>query len=65
MATVKHDRKRLPKGKTDWKALDRLSDEEVERRALSDSDAKPLSRKDLKGLRRSPRVRIFRVCVWV
>ncbi len=29
MATVRHDRKHLPKGKTDWKALDKLSDEEL------------------------------------
>jgi putative transcriptional regulator len=63
MATVRHDRKRLPRGKTDWKALDKLSDEEVERRALSDSDAKPLTKDDLKKLRRSPRVRIVRMAL--
>ena len=63
MATVRHDRKTLPKGKTDWKALDKLSDEEVERRALSDSDAKPLTKDDLKKLRRSPRVRIVRMAL--
>ena len=63
MATVRHDRKALPKGKTDWKALDKLSDEEVERRALSDSDAKPLTKDDLKKLRRSPRVRIVRMAL--
>jgi len=61
MATVKHDRKTLPKGKTDWKALDKLSDQEVERRALSDPDAKPLTEEDFKRLKRSPRVRIVRM----
>jgi putative transcriptional regulator len=63
MPTVKHDRRSLPKGKTDWKAIDKLSDAEVERRALSDPDAAPLTRKDLKKLRRSPRVRIVRLAL--
>lgn len=61
MATVRHDRNNLPKGKTDWKALDELSEEEVERRALSDPDAKPLTEKDFKRLKRSPHVRIVRM----
>ena len=63
MATVRHDRKNLPKGKTDWRALDQLSDEEVERRALSDPDAKPLTEDDFRRLRRSPRVRIVRMAL--
>jgi len=61
MATVRHDRKNLPKGKTDWEALDTLSDEELVRRALSDPDAKPLTEEDFKRLKRSPRVRIVRM----
>lgn len=63
MATVRHDRKNLPKGKTDWDALDNLSDEEVVRRALSDPDAKPLTEEDFKRLKRSPRVRIVRMAL--
>jgi putative transcriptional regulator len=61
MATASFSRKNLPKGTTNWKALDRLSDEEVERRALSDPDGKPLTEKDLKRLKRSPKVRIIRM----
>ena len=61
MAIVRHDRKHLPKGKTDWKALNKLSDSEVERQALSDPDAKPLTEEDFKRLRRSPRIRIVRM----
>jgi putative transcriptional regulator len=61
MATASFSRKNLPKGTTNWKALDALSDEEVERRALSDPDGKPLTEKDLKRLKRSPKVRIIRM----
>ncbi len=61
MATASFSRKGLPKGTTNWKALDALSDEEVERRALSDPDGKPLTEKDLKRLKRSPKVRILRM----
>ena len=63
MATVRHDRRKLPRGKTDWKRLDRLSDEEVERRALADPDAMPLTGSDLKRLRRSPRLRVLRMAL--
>ena len=61
MATAKFDRDKLPKGTTDWDALDRLSDEEVERRAKSDPDGKPLTEEDLRNLRQSPRVRVLRM----
>ncbi len=60
MAIVRLDRKHLRKGRTDWKALDKLSDEEVERRALADPDARPLTDKDLATLKRTPRVKIIR-----
>ena len=63
MATVRYNRGNLPKGKTDWKALDKLSDEEVLRRALSDPDANPLTEEDFKRLKRSPRVRIVRMAL--
>ena len=63
MATAKFDRDKLPKGTTDWDALDRLSDEEVERRAKSDPDGKPLTEEDLRKLRQSPRVRVLRMAL--
>ncbi len=63
MATAKFDPGKLPKGNTDWEALDRLSDEEVERRAASDPDAQPLSEEDLRRLRRSSRVRVLRMAL--
>jgi putative transcriptional regulator len=45
---------------TDWAALDALSDEEVEARALADPDAPPLSDDELARLRRVPPVRLLR-----
>jgi putative transcriptional regulator len=63
MATVRFSRNNLPKDKTDWEALRKLSEEEVERRALSDPDAKPLTDEDFKRLKRSPRVRIVRMAL--
>ncbi len=61
MGTARFSRKDLPEDKTDWDALRRLSEEEVERRALSDPDAKPLTEEDYRRLKRSPRVRIVRM----
>ena len=61
MATVRHNRKSAPKGKTDWGALDGLSDEEIERRALADPDTQPLTKEDMKRMRRTPQVRILRI----
>jgi len=43
------------------KALEKLSDKEIERRAISDPDAKPLTEQHYKRLKRSPRVRIVRM----
>jgi putative transcriptional regulator len=63
MATAKFDRDKLPKGTTDWDALDKLSDDEVERRAKSDPDGRPLTDEDLRDLKRSPRVRIVRMAL--
>lgn len=65
MGTVRFDRNKLPRDGTDWEALGKLSEEEVERRALSDPDAKPLAEKDLKRLKRSPRVQIIRMALGV
>ena len=50
-------------GDTDWEALRKLSEAEVERRALSDPDAKPLTSADFRKLKRSPRVRIVRMAL--
>jgi putative transcriptional regulator len=63
MGTVRSNRHNLPKDTTDWEALRKLSEEEVERRALSDPDAKPLTEEDFKRLKRSPRVRILRMAL--
>ncbi len=63
MATAKFDRDKLPNGTTDWDALDKLSDEEVERRAESDPDGKPLTEEDLRKLRRSSQVRVLRMAL--
>src|SRR5215475_2236864 len=38
--TVRYSRSRLPKGKTDWAAVDAMSDREVARRATSDPDTR-------------------------
>ena len=63
MPTVHFNRKRLPRDQTDWEALRKLSEKEVERRALSDPNAKPLTEEDFRRLRRSPRVRIIRMAL--
>ncbi|MGH6932269.1 MAG: BrnA antitoxin family protein [Dongiaceae bacterium] len=36
--TVRYSRKRLPKGKTDWAAVDHMTDKEIARRAAGDPD---------------------------
>ena len=63
MATAKFDRDKLPEGTTDWDALDKLSDEEVERRAKSDPDGKPLTDEDLRKLKRSSCVRVLHMAL--
>ena len=63
MPTARFDRDKLPKGTTDWDALDKLSDEEIERRAESDPDAKPLTDEALRKLKQSPRVRVIRMAL--
>ena len=50
----------LPLSDTDWAAVDALSDEEVEARALADPDAPPLTDDQLARLRRVPSVRLLR-----
>jgi putative transcriptional regulator len=63
MGRVRFGRTNLPKDKTNWEALRKLSEDEVERRARSDPDARPLTEADLKRLKRSPRVRILRMAL--
>jgi putative transcriptional regulator len=50
----------VPDGKTDWEALDKLSDDEIERRALADPDAVPLREEDMARMRQTPRVKVIR-----
>ena len=40
------------KGKTDWEALDRMSEEELNQAALDDPDAQPLTEEELKKFKR-------------
>ncbi|MBI3366216.1 helix-turn-helix domain-containing protein [Candidatus Roizmanbacteria bacterium] len=42
----------LPKGKTDWDALSKLTDAEINKAALSDEDAKPLTKAQLAKFKR-------------
>lgn len=63
MATVKFSKKNLPRGRTDWKALRKLSDKEIERRASSDPDSKPLTDRERRTLRRSPRSKMIRMAL--
>ena len=41
-----------PRGKTDWRRVDALSDDEIERAARSDPDAPPLGDEELAQLQR-------------
>jgi len=48
------------RGKTDFRKLAALSNEEIERRASSDPDAKPLSKRELSEMEQVPDVRAIR-----
>jgi len=45
------DPKNPPKGKTDWKRLDAMTEEEVHQVALSDPDNPPLTKEELKRMK--------------
>ena len=62
MGTVRTnlDPKKPKRGKTDFAKLNALSDEEIERRSLSDPDAQPLSKEELAEMERVPDVRAIR-----
>jgi putative transcriptional regulator len=47
-------------GKTDWRALDAMTDEEVEAAALRDPDAQPLTSESMKRMKRTPQVKVIR-----
>jgi putative transcriptional regulator len=49
-----------PRGRTNWRRVDALSDEEIERAARSDSDARPLSDDELERFQRVVDVRALR-----
>lgn len=40
---VRYSLERLPKGRTDWERVDRLSDDEIEAAIRNDPDAAPIS----------------------
>jgi putative transcriptional regulator len=52
--------KRPRKGRTDWKRVDALSEEEIGRAALSDPACPPSTREELKRMRRVPEVKRIR-----
>ena len=62
MGTVRAnlDREQPRRGRTDFRKLAALSDEEIERRASSDPDGQPLSKKELSEMERVPDVRAIR-----
>ncbi len=57
--TVKSGETR-PRGKTDWKRLDAMSDEEVTAAARSDPNAQPLTPEKLEKMRHVSRVKVLR-----
>ena len=51
---------KLPKGETNWDAVDAMSDEEAERAALADPDAPPTSPEALTHFQRAINVKLLR-----
>ena len=54
------DPKNPSKGKTDWKRVDAMTDEEVHQMALADPDTQPLSAEELDRFRRVPNTKAIR-----
>jgi putative transcriptional regulator len=50
----------VPPGKTDWKRVDALTEEEVHAAALSDPDNPPLTKRELQRMVRVPDVQAIR-----
>src|SRR5262245_47683802 len=46
--------------KTDWRAFDAMTDEEIEAAALNDPDAQPLTPESMKRMKRTPQVKVIR-----
>ena len=57
------DPKKPKRGRTDWKRVDALTEQEIERAARSDPDCPPLTKERLKRMRRVPQVRIIRMSI--
>jgi putative transcriptional regulator len=49
-----------PRGRPDWRGLNALSDQDIERAARSDADARPLSDEELEKFQRVAEVRALR-----
>ncbi len=60
MTRVTLDPAKPPRGRTDWRRVDALSDEEIERAARSDPDARPPSDDELEQFQRVVDVRALR-----
>jgi putative transcriptional regulator len=60
MTRVTFDPAKPPRGRTDWRRVDALSDEEIERAAGSDLDARPLTDDELARFERVVDVRALR-----
>lgn len=60
MTKREQEQERVDLRDTDWDALDAMTDEEVERAALTDSDCPPMTNEQLRRLRRAPDVKAIR-----
>src|SRR5262245_62839767 len=52
---------KTPKGKTDWAAVDAMTDEDIHKAALADPDNPPLTDAQLKRMRRVTAVKRLRI----
>ncbi|MBI1851315.1 MAG: helix-turn-helix domain-containing protein [Planctomycetes bacterium] len=55
------DPKKPKRGRTDWKRVDALSNEQITAAARNDRDAKPLSKAKLASMKRLPDVKAIRL----
>jgi putative transcriptional regulator len=54
------DGKHIPRGKTNWKRIDALSDDDIARCAQGDPTARPLTKMELARMKRAPLVKRLR-----
>ena len=59
-STTKTTIKRAKRSKNDWRRFDAMTEAQRRRAALGDSDAQPLTDKDLARMKRTPQVKIIR-----